>query len=343
MTPVTLSICIATLNRATFLRQALESIIAQATEEVEVVIVDGASTDDTEQVVRQYQLRYPRLTYLRLAAKGGVDQDYSRTIELAQGKYCWFMSDDDILKPGAIRTLLAATQQDYSLIIVNSEMRTFDMREVMDLRRLPISADRIYQPAEYRQLFVDTGFYLSFIGAVVIQRELWNARDKQRYFGTEFVHVGVIFQSPLPGAALVLAEPLLALRYGNAQWSPRYFEIWMMKWPRLVWSFPNFSEAEKQQVYPREPWRNLKTLLIFRAQGVFSWTEYSLWIRPQREAGVVRLTAGAIACVPGRLASLLMLAYFSIARPSDAMRLAELRDSRFYYKRCLRCMWPGRR
>ncbi len=335
MTHIILSICIATLNRAVFLAQTLDSIITQAMEEVEIVIVDGASTDNTEQVVRQYQEQFPRLTYLRLMAKGGVDQDYSKTVELARGDYCWFMSDDDILKPGAIQAVLAATQGDYSLIVVNSEMRAFDLSQVMDARRLPITADRIYHPTEYRQLFVDTGFYLSFIGAVVIQRQLWNAREKQRYFGTEFIHVGVIFQGPLPGPALVLGEPWLALRYGNAQWSPRYFEIWMFKWPSLIWSFPDCTEADKQQVYPREPWRNLKTLLIYRAQGVFSYNEYSIWLKPRLGPGLHRLLAEIIARFPGCLANLLVIFYFTVIRPAGLMRLAELQGSRFYYKRCL--------
>src|SRR3989442_15786016 len=68
-----LSICIATLNRAAFIGQTLESIIGQATDEVEIVVADGASSDNTEEVVRSYQRRFPRLNYLRLEARGGVD------------------------------------------------------------------------------------------------------------------------------------------------------------------------------------------------------------------------------------------------------------------------------
>jgi abequosyltransferase len=51
MTPH-LSICIATLNRARFLKETLARILGQASDEVEVVIVDGASSDGTEEVVR---------------------------------------------------------------------------------------------------------------------------------------------------------------------------------------------------------------------------------------------------------------------------------------------------
>ena len=67
---IRLAICIATLNRGAFIGETLESIIRQATDEVEIVVVDGASTDNTEEVVRGFQQRWPRLNYLRLPEKG---------------------------------------------------------------------------------------------------------------------------------------------------------------------------------------------------------------------------------------------------------------------------------
>ena len=81
---IRLSICIATLNRGAFIGETLESIIRQATDEVEIVVVDGASTDNTEEVVRGFQQRWPRLNYLRLPEKGGVDRDYDRAVALAE-------------------------------------------------------------------------------------------------------------------------------------------------------------------------------------------------------------------------------------------------------------------
>src|SRR5262245_32717217 len=96
-----LSICIATMNRAEELARMLESIERQATDAVEISIVDGASRDDTPRVVAALQERFPRVRYLRLEEKGGVDRDYDRSVAQATGEYCWLLSDDDILKPGA--------------------------------------------------------------------------------------------------------------------------------------------------------------------------------------------------------------------------------------------------
>lgn len=63
MSSTQLSICIATLNRAAFIGQTLDSIIRQATDEMEIVIVDGASSDNTKEIVEHYQRQFPRLRY----------------------------------------------------------------------------------------------------------------------------------------------------------------------------------------------------------------------------------------------------------------------------------------
>ncbi len=314
MSDPVLSICIATRNRADFIGTALESISTQATNEVEIVVVDGASTDNTSEVVQGYQRRFPRLRYYRLEVNGGIDRDYSRAVELAQGKYCWFMTDDDVLKPGAIASVLPCLQREYSLIIVNAENRTVDQERVIVSRRFPIDVDRVYSPTDMEALFVDAGYYLTYIGGVIIQRALWNARDKASYCGTWFVHFGVIFQAPLPGDTLVLAEPLIGGRIGNISWSAKSFEIWMFRWPTLVWSMPHFSETAKRGITPKEPWRNLKALLIGRGDGSYTLTEYQRWIAPLPANALQRFAYQLIARLPACAVWLGVFVYFSVFR-----------------------------
>ncbi len=341
MTTPKLSICIATLNRAAFLGETLDSIIAQATDEVEIVVVDGASTDNTEELVRGYQQRFPRLNYLRLEAKGGVDKDYCRTVELARGEYCWLMSDDDLLKLGAIQAVLDATRHGYGLIIVNAEVRSPDLSSVVEPKRLRISADRVYTPANIPRLLVDTATYMTFIGCVVIKRQLWNAREKEKHIGTEFIHVGVIFQSPLPEDTLVIAHPWIAIRHGRALWASRYFQIWMFQWPGLIWSLPDYPDSVKRQVCPKEPWRATKILLVLRAKGAFSLKEYRTWIEPRAKSRAERWVAKTIALMPGCLVNPPVWIYFSLFRPREQYGIREFKDSPFYFTNCLGRLYRG--
>jgi len=298
---IVLSICIATYNRAGFIGQTLESIIPQLEEGVELLVVDGASPDSTEEVVRRYQIQCPQLRYVRLSAKGGVDQDYDRAVELAEGEYCWLFTDDDLLKPGAVAAVKAAIKKGYDLVIVNAEVRDRDLSGILVRRRISMQENRAYAPNSREHLFVDALYYLSFIGAVVIRRSIWLSRERRLYFGTEFVHVGVIFQKSLPGPALIIAEPYIIIRLGNAQWTIRNFDIWMFKWPKLVWSFMDIPNKAKLSITPKEPWRNFKTLIIQRSEGSYNLRCYNQYLSTLRLNVLWKSCALLIACFPRKI------------------------------------------
>ncbi len=329
---VTLSICIATFNRAAFIGETLDSIIPQATEEVEIVIVDGASTDNTEQIVRDYQRKFTRLRYFRQETNQGVDRDFSRAVELSGGEYCWLMSDDDLLKPGAVAVLLKALRKSYSLVIVNAEVRNADCSKLLEHKRLRFDEDRTYNPTEIDRLFAETCIYLTFIGCVVIKREIWIEREKEKYLGSLFIHVGIIFQSALPADALVISRPCISIRYGNAMWKPKEFEIWMIKWPTLVWSLPGLSNRTKREFCRADPWRQMKTLLLYRAKGTYSLTEYRRWIKPRIPSLREKLKALLVALMPGVLANFLGLFYFTVLYRDSGMILLDLKKSRYYFR-----------
>ena len=136
---VLLSVCIATFKRAEFLAATLDSIVEQLEGGVELVIVDGASPDRTPAVVAPYLARFPAIRYFREEENSGVDRDYDKAVGYARGEYCWLMTDDDLLKPGAIRRVLGALREEgRSLILVNAEVRNADLSQILVDRKLPM-------------------------------------------------------------------------------------------------------------------------------------------------------------------------------------------------------------
>jgi hypothetical protein len=166
---------------------------------------------------------------------------------------------------------------------------------------LPFDDDREYT-GDSDAFFADVGEYLSFIGGVIVKRELWMARNRSRYYGTAFVHVGVLFQAPPIGRVKVIAAPQVHIRFGNAMWTSRGFEIWMFKWPELIWSFVGYSDAAKSKVTARQPWTNVRRLVHSRAVGSYSSSEYRRFLS-ERAAGRDRLRAWAVASLPGSIAN----------------------------------------
>jgi abequosyltransferase len=322
-----LSVCIATYNRAAFIAETLGSILAQITPEVELVVVDGASPDRTPEVVAQVAVRHPTLRYYREKVNSGVDGDYDKAVGYARGDYCWLMTDDDVLVPGAVSRVLAALATDPPLVVVNSEVRNVDLTVTLASPRLAVREDIEYEEGRAEEFFARTATYLSFIGAVVIRRELWLSRERKAYYGTQFIHMGVIFQRPAIGAAKLIAQPLIMIRNGNAMWTPRAFEIWSFKWPTLLWSFEEFSERARRSVCPREPWRGFNFLLFHRALGSYSIAEFRKHL-----AGVARGRARAMAWLlarcPAALANLAVVSYYGLFKRSARADLYEVLRSR---------------
>lgn len=308
-----LSICIATYNRAAYIGETLESIIPQLDDDVELLVVDGASTDNTEDVVRQYAELESRIRYIRLAVKGGVDHDYDQAVQLACGEYCWLFTDDDVLRPGAVKAVKSAINEGHELVLVNIEVRNHDLSKILAGQRIALDENRKYGPDDMELLFIDALHYLSFIGAVVIRRSIWLSRERELYFGTEFVHVGVIFQQPLQGSTLIISEPYIIIRLGNAHWTPRSFHIWMFKWPKLVWSFKNISSEAKLSVSAREPWRNFRVLMVWRSRGEYSVQLYQQYLKNMRSNVFWKFGALLIAFLPQK-AFISMRSFFGVLK-----------------------------
>ncbi len=324
MTQPCLSICIATYNRACYIAQTLDSIIPQLEDDVELLVVDGASIDNTEAVVKEYAKGESRIRYIRLYAKGGVDHDYDKAVEAARGEFCWLFTDDDLLKPGAVSAVKAAIKEGYGLIVVNAEVRDRSLLNIIERQRIVVQDNQVFPPDDTERFFVLTLNYLSFIGAVVIRRSIWLSRDRSLYFGTEFVHVGVIFQRPLSESILVIADPYISIRYENAQWTSRSFDIWLFKWPKLVWSFKHISEQAKLRITRQEPWRRLRALIVHRARGVYNNHLYNDRFSMQKVSKLWKVGAWLISHLPPGIFAGPLYYYCRLTR-SDALLLFDLR------------------
>lgn len=330
MKKIKLSFCMPTLNRALFIGETLDSLISQVTDEVEIVIVDGASTDGTEEIVRKYQKKCPQIRYFKHEKNMGVDRSYNNAVEYAQGEYCWIMTDDDLLKSGAVETVIKALSvDDYGLVVVNAEVRTKDLSRVIENNLIGCPTDKTYEPGDNQDLFVEIVKYLSFSGGMVIKRSFWLEREREKYFGSLFIEVGVIFQKPIMKNVLVISYPWVQIRYGNALWASKIFEVSMFKWPEIIWSFPNYSQENKNKIIVLAPWKKIRTLTLFRAVGAFTLNEYSNLLKPRMGFGWKSLAAKLVAMVPPSILNFLWIVYLSMVPKKSPMWFYDLKNSRY--------------
>jgi CDP-glycerol glycerophosphotransferase len=113
-----LSIVIPTYNLESYIVQCLDSITAQAFQDIEIIAVDGASTDRTCDLLEQRAREEPRLTVLSNSRIGpGVARNVGA--KRATGDYIWFVDGDDEIGPGRLGLIsdrLLAARPDVLLV-----------------------------------------------------------------------------------------------------------------------------------------------------------------------------------------------------------------------------------
>ena len=100
------SIIVPSYNQGRFLRQTLDSIFRQGYQPLEVIVMDGASKDETVPILKEYAARYPELHWVSEPDKGVVEA-VNKGLARARGTYAGIQSSDDLYLPGAIAEAVA--------------------------------------------------------------------------------------------------------------------------------------------------------------------------------------------------------------------------------------------
>jgi len=224
-----LSIAIPVYNFESYLPSCLESILNEAFEyNVEVLIYDGCSTDNTQLVARSYQQEYPNLRYIKALKKGGIDFDMAKSVELVTGRYCWLFSGDDIARPQAIKTILSTIEKwKPDLILCRHNECDYDLNFIKDWPLLNIKEDRLFQlddeqdRSKYFSLALTSEAFFSFMGGLIIKRETWLREQlNPELDGSCWAHVGRLWSlTRYPFSLYYIHEAILDRRGGNDSFS----------------------------------------------------------------------------------------------------------------------------
>lgn len=110
------SICIPTRNRSKYLAMVLDSIVSQvefyATDEIEIVVSDNCSTDDTQEICSCYIKQFPaKIFYYRTDRNIGFD-NFRKVLSLARGVFCKLNNDTLIHKAGSLSKILTVVREE---------------------------------------------------------------------------------------------------------------------------------------------------------------------------------------------------------------------------------------
>jgi len=273
MTTPILSICIPTYNFGDFIGATLESIVGQLPEHAEIVVLDGGSTDSTEQVVARFQSRCPQIRYQRRDTRGGIDRDMVRSIDLARGEYCWLFSADDIMRPKSIERMMRAICTSHDIYLCKHASCDFHMKVLCETGVLDIQSETTFdlgdaaQRLRYFGLAQTTEAFFSFMGGIIIKRAKWNSIQlNEAFVGSCWAHVARILELGSSGLTVTyIPEALLDRRGGNDSFSDRgmvnRYRIAIEGYHRLAAAF--FPNGSTEAFHIRRVIRNEFTLIPF--------------------------------------------------------------------------------
>ena len=120
------SIVTPAFNRASFLPETIESVFAQTFTDFEYIILDDGSTDETQDVLRQWEQREPERFRWTSHPNMGQIRTVNKGFEMAQGDYLYVLNSDDYLYPECLEYLVAAFESAPDAVLAYGDWCVID-------------------------------------------------------------------------------------------------------------------------------------------------------------------------------------------------------------------------
>ena len=98
-----------------FLRDCVASVLSQGIDDVRILIIDNASTDDSVAIARQLASEHPRVSVVARPKNLGPHASFNEGVDWARSDYFMVLCADDLLTPGSLRRAVAVMEQDRSI------------------------------------------------------------------------------------------------------------------------------------------------------------------------------------------------------------------------------------
>jgi glycosyltransferase involved in cell wall biosynthesis len=175
------SIIVPSFQQAKFLRTAIDSILSQEYEPIEVLVLDGGSTDGSKEILESYGEKI----WFRSEPDGGQCQAINEGFRRSKGEFVAWLNSDDFYYPGAIANAVEVLRKNPESVLVYGEgdlvaedggvMWRFPETVPFDLWRLANHSDYILQPTVFfrRDLLFEEGGLLAEDLNWGLDWELW--------------------------------------------------------------------------------------------------------------------------------------------------------------------------
>jgi glycosyltransferase involved in cell wall biosynthesis len=282
------SIGLAVYNGERYLREAIDSILAQTFTDFELIISDNASTDSTAAICLEYVTRDSRIRYHRNDTNIGGANNENLTFRMSRGKYFRWAAHDDIIAPNLLERCVEVMEAAPDIVLCHTDTIVIDQNSLYVTTLTKHHASSSDPVKRFRDLALSRDLCEETYGLVrsdVMRR----TRLQQQYTNSDRT---LLCELALHGRFVGLPEALFFKRVhdGNAyiDWrtrmawfDPKYAEEGLLSFPYVLhfWDYlvtikrSNLSKVRKIRLLGVIifPWMKLNGIQMVKDTGIAVW------------------------------------------------------------------------
>ncbi len=120
------SIIVAVYNTQKYLQRCLNSLVFQSFQNIEIIVVNDGSTDESQNIINSYAEKFPQLIVAIEKENGGLSSARKAGIEAAKGEWVMFVDSDDWIHPCAVELMLRKQSEDDSQMVYAPYANVYD-------------------------------------------------------------------------------------------------------------------------------------------------------------------------------------------------------------------------
>ncbi len=150
-----------TYNRRVLLERALESVVSQTYKNLEIIVVDDGSTDDTQKFMQKFIVEHPSVKYLKHDVSKGANAARNYAIKEAKGYFVTGLDDDDEMLPIAIESLVNSYEHKYAYVFGDMNICSpIKNRVISSKKKIITFDDMLYGDITSNQVFTTKELFL---------------------------------------------------------------------------------------------------------------------------------------------------------------------------------------
>lgn len=123
-----MSVCIPAYNNAEYIGETIDSILSQTYKNLELIVVDDNSKDDTLKVLQEYEKKDNRVRVYHNEKNLGMSGNWNRCLELCEGEFIKLICADDLLAENALEREVETLIEHPSAVMAESDTKLVDLK-----------------------------------------------------------------------------------------------------------------------------------------------------------------------------------------------------------------------